>query len=159
MDFITDLEKTNIIINSNYINHSLECIALRGNFSYLNLDNFINLKRLSLCGNINESFNFELFKKLCNQLESLSVEIENFDEENFFKLFDGHHFSNLKHLNLFGCCIKSVKRKFIDQFPMLQDLYMNTCKIELIENDVFSNLKQLEILDFSVFKPKESRIN
>lgn len=84
---------------------------LEGNFSYLNLnlDNFVNLKTLSLYGNINGNFNIELFKNLCNQLENL--EIEKFDEETFLTLFDGHHFLNLKYLNLIGCCIKKVKKK------------------------------------------------
>ena len=115
------------------------------------MDNFINLTKLTIDGNILENFNFELFKNLCNQLELLAIRFFNFNEKSFFKLFDGHHFSNLKYLYLHKCCcMKSLKNDFFfDRFPMLQHLSMDGFDIKMIEHDAFSNLEQLEFIDLS----------
>ena len=45
----------------------IQRLCLHGNLSYFNLDNLVNLKHLSLDGFIYTSFNFELFKNLCNR--------------------------------------------------------------------------------------------
>ena len=116
------------------------------------MDKFINLKKLSLYGNISQSFNFELLKNLSNQLEHLMIHFYfgRADEETFLKLFEGHRFSNLKYLYLKDCCcMKSLKKNFLDRFPTLQDFRMYTCEIETIENDAFSNLIQLSYIELA----------
>ena len=141
--------KTIISLSSKYANYSLEDLSLQGTFSYLNLDKFINLKKLSLTGNINQSFNLELFRNLSNQLEELSFYCRA-DEKTFLKLFEGCHFSNLKYLYLKECCcMKSLNKNFIDRFPMLKDFRMNSCEIETIQQDAFIDLKQAEYIDLS----------
>ena len=74
----------------------IQQLFLRGNFSYFNLDNLANLKVLVLEGTINESFNMELFKNLCNQIVVLRISLTNIDYKTLFKLFDGHTFSYLQ---------------------------------------------------------------
>lgn len=129
---------------------NIEELRLSGKqLSFFKLENLVNLKKLTLQGTIDDNFNFQLFKSLCNQLEELSVCFDNdVKEELFFKLFDGHHFSNLLILDI-GCNIKRVNKKFLDYFPVLRELSMNECKLEMIDDDAFSNLKQLVRLDLS----------
>ena len=145
LQFGVNSKNTNFTIYSNYANYSLQYLDLSGNLSYFNLNNFIKLTSLRLDGSILETFNFELFKNLCNQLESLEITFDKFDEKSFFKLLDGHRFSNLKQLYLTKCCcMKSLKNFFFDRFPMLKVLAMYDLDIEIIENDAFSSLEQLE---------------
>ena len=80
--------------------HDIEQLNLHGNYSYFNLDNFVNLKTLILEGTIKEDFNFKLFKKLCIQLEDLTISSSEINDKILFKLFDGHHFSNLIALKI-----------------------------------------------------------
>jgi hypothetical protein len=54
---------------------NIEQISLKGRLSHFSLDNFYNLKNLSLNGTINDDFNFELFKNICYQLERLSFSL------------------------------------------------------------------------------------
>ena len=94
----------------------------------------MNLKKLSLFGNINKSFNFELLKNLSNKLEELWIQFyfALVDEETFLKMFEGRHFSKLKYLYLWECCcMKSLKKNFIDRFPTLKDFLMNKCGINI----------------------------
>lgn len=137
----------NIITNLLDILQRIERLHLHGNLSYFNLDYLVNLKYLALFGTLNESFNYELFKYLCNQLETLNIELTNIDEK---KLFYGHSFSNLKSFSIVKCNIKRLKKEFVDSFPMLQQLFILDCNLEEIEHDVFANLKQLNILDLSI---------
>ena len=80
-------------INENILTRLLDQIPhikelyLDGKLSYFNLDNFVNLRVLSLGGIINENFNFELFKNLCFQLECIIITFVNNDEKTFSKLF------------------------------------------------------------------------
>ena len=120
---------------SGYSSHSIQDLHLHGKFSYFNLDNFFNLKRLSLQGTLDESFNFELFKNLCKQLESLIFRFTDIDFKALFKLFDGYHFPNLQYLTFNECLIKNVNKH-----------YINSCHLETIEDETFSNLKQLRHL-------------
>ena len=53
----------------------IKILFLRGNFSHFNLDHLFNLDVLSLVGTINESFNIDLFKNLCNQLTILKFKL------------------------------------------------------------------------------------
>ena len=127
----------------------IERLFLRGDFAYLNLDSFVNLKLLSLGGTIKEGFNCELFKNLCNRLEVLKVALIDIDEKIFLKLFDGHAFSNLHYFSIIKCKLNILKKEFISRFPMLRQLFIIDCNLEAIEHDAFSNLKQLYCLDLS----------
>ena len=62
----------------NQVQH-IEKLILCGKFSYFNIDSLVNLKFLSLYGTINEGFNIDLFKSLCDQLDSLTVDLKNID--------------------------------------------------------------------------------
>ena len=59
-------------------------LYLLENLSYFISDNLVNLRKLSLHGNIDEEFNFELFKVLCNQLVDITIDLDNIEEESFF---------------------------------------------------------------------------
>lgn len=127
---------------------SIEQLSLQGDFSYFNLDYLFNLRSFTLTGTIKDDFNFDIFMNLCNQLQELIISYTNIDAYKLYKLFDGHHFSNLKTLALIVCDTR-VDKNFIDRFPILRSLYFHRCKLELSELDVFSNLKQLHYLDLS----------
>ena len=139
---------------------TIEELSLDGNFSNFNLDHLVNLKWLSLNGIIKEDFNFELFKNLCNQLEELFFTFKNDKESIAAKFFDGHCFSNVQVLSFYKFNIKTLKKEFIDQFPALLDLSIHNCNLEMIEDDAFSNIKQLIRLNLSgnPFKTLEKRI-
>ena len=147
-------------IDDNYITQLLdqlqyiENLCLCGDFSYFSFDSFVNLKLLSLEGTINESFNMEIFKNLCYQLEGLKINLTNIDDKTFFKLFNCHNFSNLQKLSIVKCNLSILKKEFISRFPMLSELFIIGCNLEVIEHDVFSNLKQLFCLDLSQNKLK-----
>lgn len=128
---------------------NIEELKLNGNLHNFNLDSFVNLRGLSLCGKINDGFNFELFKNLSNQLDKLTLLLPNFDYEVILKLFNGHNFSNLQFLVIAHCNIRRVEKKLIEQFPSLKNLGLIKCNIETIEDDAFSHLKDLIILDLS----------
>ena len=140
------MDESNLTMILDQVQH-VETLFLNGNFFYFNLDNFVNLKELLLQGTVEENFNFELFKNLCNQLEDLKICLPNIDNKTFFKLLD-HRFSYLLRLK-FRQQIKTIDKNFIDRFPMLKELKMSECDIEKIENDALSNLKQLEYIDLS----------
>jgi hypothetical protein len=78
----------------------IEELFLEGNLSYFNLDSLVNLKKLSLCGTIDESFNFELFENLCNQLEDIRIRLFKNDEKTIVNLFDNYYFPYLAYLSL-----------------------------------------------------------
>ena len=128
---------------------NIEKLILCGTFSYFNIDSLVNLKFLSLDGTINESFNIELFKNLCNQLDSLKVDLKKIDEKTFLKLFDGHNFSKLLKLSIINCNLNILKKEFTNRFPILRKLFIIGCNLKVIENDAFSNLKQIWCLDLS----------
>ena len=124
-------------------------VCLFGNLSYFNLDNFVNLRVLEISGNINENFNFELFKNLCNQLENIKLGFGEIDEKTLFKLFDGYNFPYLVDFTLLYLNIKRLKKEFINHLPIHKKLNITDCLIEVIEHDSFSNLQQLTSLDLS----------
>lgn len=131
---------------------SIEELILCGNSSYFNLDNFLNLKCLSLHPTINnDEFNFEILKNLRIQLEDLTIFISFEDDTNKrddLKIFADLYFPNLKRLTIINCNMKIVRKKFVDKFPMLRELNINNCNVEMIEENTFSNLKhQLVRLD------------
>ena len=143
-----NIEKIHFSSNfwSGYQSQNIQILHLHGKFSYFNLDNFVNLKTLYLIGTIDESFNFKLFKNLCNQLESLRIKFTDIDFKTLFKLFDDYHFPHLTFLCLSQCFIERVDKNFINRFPMLKRLNINLCRLETIDDEAFSNLKQLTYL-------------
>ena len=129
--------------------NGIEQLNLYGNYSYFNLDKFVNLKKLILDGTIKEDFNFKLFKKLCFQLEELTISSSEINDEILFKLFKGHRFSKLLFFKIVKCNITILKKKFIDKFPMIRILYVCECNLEKIEKNAFSKLKKLFYLNLS----------
>ena len=130
------------------VNH-IKYLFLRGTFSYFNLDDLVNLKLLSLVGTINDDFNFELFRNLCYQIEYLKIQLSNIDEKNFLKLFSRYSFSHLMSFVAIGCKLKRLKKIYISRFPVLTNLFIIDCNIEVIEHKAFSNVKSLRFLDLS----------
>ena len=127
---------------------NIQELYLIGEFSYFNLDNFANLRVLILGGSINNkkyNFNFELFKNLCNQLETITFML---DEETIYKLFEGYTFPYLMDFSLQCSFIKRLRKEFLNGIPSLRRLKLS-CSIEVIEHDLFSNLQQLCSLDLS----------
>ena len=125
-------------------------VCLFGNLSYFNLDNFVNLRVLEISGDINEKFNFELFKNLCNQLENIKISYYNIDGKKFFKLFDGYNFPYLTDFTLMYFNIKKLTKEFINRLPKPRNnLKLYECEIDVIESDSFSNMQQLTSLDLS----------
>ena len=123
-------------------------LTLSGKLSYFSLHNLVDLKMLRLDGTLNENFNFELITNyLSNRLMALYLCIDN-EDDIFHKLLDGHHFSNLQVLRL-SCNMRRVNKKFLSQFPMLVELRMEACNLEMIEDDAFSNSKNLVCLHLS----------
>ena len=134
-------------INEEFVTRLLEQVpfiqelCLFGYLSYLS--NFFNLKVLSLDGIIKESFNFELFKNLCNQFEDIKIRsISNIEEKNFFKL-DCCNFPYLVDLTIGYLDMKRLIKQFIYRFPMFRQLNISKCGIEGIESDSFTNIYQL----------------
>ena len=128
----------------------IEELALYGKFSFFNLDKFVNLRKLSLFGSIEENFNFELLKYLRNQLENIEIIFINIDEKTFDNLFDGYNFPYLVDISVKYFNIKRLKKELLNGFPALRRLIMTNCEIEVIEHDSFSNCEQLCMLDLSV---------
>ena len=129
---------------------NIQELNLDGNFSYFNLDNLVNLRVLSLSGDIEKKyFNFELFKDLCNQLEDIKIILNDIDEEDFFQLFDGYNFPYLRDFTLMRFRTNRLKKEFMNGFPTLRQLNINNCGIEVIESDSLSNMQQLILLNLS----------
>jgi len=113
------------------------------------LDSLVNLKKLSLVGNKNWNFNLKLFENLCKQLENIKISICNIEENDFLKLFDGCNFIYLEEFTIESLYMTRLKKEFIDRLPKPKKLNINTCGIEVIESDLFSNMQQLSWLDLS----------
>lgn len=133
----------------------IEELHLCGNLSYFNLDGFFNLRILGLWGTLNDDFNFEILKKLCIQLESLSIYFQSPDfkmrcDARILKLLNDLHFPNLQSFSIINCNVSKVTKKFIDQFPTLRALNIVKCNLEAIEDGAFSSLKQLVHLDLKL---------
>lgn len=144
-----DLElQTKIIENCPYI-ETLNLCGKLYNFNFLSLN---YLRELSLHGQIQEDFNFDIFNEtLCKKLEKLSIGIENtnIDNENLAKLFKDHHFPNLVDLSIrFSKQTDSAEKNLFDRFANLHTLKIDQ-GFRLIDNDIFSNLKHLVNLEMS----------
>ena len=66
---------------------NIEELTLRGIFCNINVDSFVNLKKLRLNGDLSDEFNFDLFKNISNQLEELWIEFKNINDEMISKMF------------------------------------------------------------------------
>jgi hypothetical protein len=111
------------------------------------LDNLVNLRVLSLNEKINENFNFKLFKNLLNQLENITFRFFDIDEKIFFKLFDGNNFPYLVVFTIQFLDKKRLTKEYINRLPLHRQLNIIVFQIEVIENDSFSNMKQLTLLN------------
>lgn len=121
---------------------NIEELFLYGKLYYFNLDNLVNLRRLTLSGLTYDGFNFELLKNLSNQLDELKIVYF------YVEMLNCHNVSNLSVLNIMDCNIKIIENKFIEKFPNLHTFRMTNCSIETMEDKAFSNLKGL-VLDLS----------
>lgn len=128
---------------------TIEKLFLYGKLYYFNLNNLVNLRRLILSGSTSDCFNFELLKNLPNQLDELAIYIDNIDYKTLAKMIDCHDVSKLLMLDIMNCDIKILEKKFIHKFSNLHTFRMSNCKIETIEDNAFSNLKERVILDLS----------
>ena len=93
-----------------------------------------------------------MLKNLCVQLEYLSIFFELEDtkkrgDERILELLNDLHFPSLQSFSIINFNVRKVTKKFINQFPILRDLAIRECNVEIIEDDAFSNLKQLVYLD------------
>ena len=126
---------------------NIEELYLYGNFSDINFDIFCNLKKLKLCGDILDGFNFDLFKNICIQLEELSIKFGNMDDESITKLLYGRNFPKISSLSICNSKITRLEKKLFDGFPMLQSLKVsNNTELKTIDKDAFSDLKNLKYL-------------
>ena len=151
-DTITIDEKILTPLLKDQLQH-IESLLLNGNLSNFNLDSLSNLKTLSLCGTLDtKSFNFELFKNLCNRLVTILIVLKDMDEIEFVKLFDGCNFTHLGMFYMSGFNICRLKKELLSSFTTLRHLIMIGCEIEIIEQDSFSDLKQLSSLNLSLNK-------
>ena len=96
---------------------------------------------------LNESFNIDLLKNLCNHLTILNIELtEELEEETLYKLFDGLNFPYLYSFSIMNCNLKRLNKEFFNRFPTLKLLHLIDCNLEVIEQDLFSHLKCLRHL-------------
>ena len=126
---------------------NIDELYLTGDFSNISFDRFVNLKRLKLCGNLLDDFNFDVFKTIRFQLEELSIKFQNIDDESIGKLLCGHNFSNLLSFKVSYSKITRLEKKLFDGFPMLQRLKVShNQELKTIDIDAFANLKNLKYL-------------
>ena len=107
---------------------NIEILYLHGKFSNINLDRFVNLKKLSIYGSSLNDFNLDLFKSICNQLESLKICLDNLDDEHISKLLVGHNFPNVFGLDIYSRNITRLEKNLFDGFTNLQLLQVNNKK-------------------------------
>ena len=145
-------EKIDSKIQSQLLDYlpSIQYLALDGDLSYFSLDGLVNLKSLSLDGRIENDFNFDIFKNICNQLEQLSINLKINYKSALDRMLCGHVFSCLITLSICNNFITKLDKKLFEGFPMLQSLTISDNRLlQKIENDAFSDLKQLISLDLS----------
>ena len=129
---------------------TVEKLTLIGRFSDFNLDNLFNLQKLSIKGLLNNDFNFDLFRKIRNQLTYLSIDCSNIDNDSVNKLFIDNNFPNLSKLRIRSTKITKLENKIFSQFQKLNDLKLyNNIELKSINYDCFSNLKQLTRLNLT----------
>lgn len=108
------------------------------------LENSLELYRIN-----NDVLNFDYIYIICSQITKLKI--KNSNSENISKLLSSHHFPNLLELEIECCEISRIEKKLFGELPILQKLIICFCdNLEIIDEDAFSNLKQLVYLDLSV---------
>ena len=120
-------------------------------FSDINLDDLVNLGKLSIYGKIDDEFNLELFKIICNHLQELSISFCNISNEQIAELFYGYNFPYLVKLDINHCKkITTLEKEVFEGFPMLQSLSITSNEeLREIDNDAFSSLTNLVDLNLS----------
>lgn len=129
---------------------TIEYLTLKGVLADFNLESLVKLKNLSLIGLIDKQFNFDLFKnRLCFQLEQIWINAPNLEDKCLSHMFFGCHFPILKSLLICASdYIENIEKKLFDGFPTLQALTIsNHIRLGTIDQDAFSNLKQLIYLN------------
>lgn len=101
---------------------NIEELYLGGEFSSINLDNFVNLKKLKLSGNLLIDFNFDLFENISTQLEHLFIEFSNMNNKRIGKLLCRHNFRNLSQLTVSKSKVSRFEKNLFDGFPIIQSL-------------------------------------
>ena len=137
----------------------IEELGIDANLSSFNLDNLVYLRKLSLIGTLNENFNFELFKNLCNQLEHINIFLSRIDWKTFVKLFESYRFPYLVKFYVRLYNIWRFNVKFFNRFRSLRYLNLSTCNIEVIEHNSFYGLANLESLDLNSCQIREIEKN
>ena len=129
---------------------NIKKLEIKGIFSDINIDDLVNLEKLSISGSIDKNFNFDLLKNVCNHLKELTIINSHFDQETISKLFYCVNFPNLFKLIMKRVSLK-LEKKLFESFPNLKSLsiidnpmYFNTLQID---NDAFSDLTNLVCLD------------
>lgn len=154
---LDSLKKLTLFVQSKINNNSLtklfeicpniEELSLVGEFSDINFDIFVSLKRLKLCGNLLSDFNFDLFENICNRLEELSVKFYNMNDERISKLICSHFFPKLLKLEIISSKITRLEKELFDRFPALQSINVShNTELKTADKDTFSNLKNLKEL-------------
>ena len=150
---------THLNLSSKHFNNSISMqifenlsnikeLELNGVFSDINLDDLVNLEKLSISGEIDQDFNSGLFKNICNNLQELSINIRNLDDEIMSELFYGLNYPYLVKLDLMYSKITKLDKELFDRFPMLESLnitYNN--ELREIDDDAFSSLTNLVYFD------------
>ena len=123
-------------------------LRIDAGFTDINLDDLVNLEKLTIFGDIGRNFNFDLFKNICNHLQELSIILGNIANEHINELFYGLNFPNLVKLHIVKSQVAMLEKNMFEGFPMLQSLTLNENKrLRKIDNDAFSSLTNLVELD------------
>lgn len=141
-----DENNTALLFDDDQLQNIEELYLSGSKLCYFNLDSFVGLKKLLIRGNISDGFNFDIFKNISTQLSLICIIIDKLDYDSILKLF-AHDFSNVQILDIRNCNIKILEKKFIEKFPRLIKFCMSNCNLEMIEDGVFSNFKELVRLD------------
>ena len=105
-------------------------------------------KSLELCSINNEEFNFDYIYIICSQITKLKIMHSN--SEKISKLLCSYSFPNLLELEIEFCEIARIEKKLFVELPMLKKLMIHfNLTLQTIDEDAFSDLKQLVHLDLS----------
>ena len=128
---------------------SITSLNLKGCLSNFNFDSLVNLRSLRLNGNINEDFNYDLLKNVCNDLQAFESHFI-FDQKQFTKLFYGLKFPSLYSLRIERSSIKKLEKKVFQEFQKLHRLKIaNNHDLQTIDSDSFSSMSNLVYLDLN----------
>ena len=137
---------------------NIEELSLHGRYLNINIEGFVNLKKLTLVGNLMDNFNFK--KSMCKQLEELDIFFYNMNDESISKLLCSLCFPNLSKLRIDSSKITRLEKKLFEGFPMLKSLYvLHNSELKTIDKEAFSNFKNLTELvlisnELSEFDPE-----